>query len=483
MKRVSITLLAIGLILKIFGQQIDAYFDYAPFSIPGQGTYIETYIAIAGNSVFYEVNKDKNLQARIEVSMVFKNADDIVEFRRYNFASPPLPDSTMTFPSFIDQQRIMIPQGIYNFELKVTDLLAPDTTERTYNKNDMITVDIPEVGLSFSGIEFIERYTASENKNIYIKNGYECIPFVSDFFPQEMNNLKFYMEIYNAASELGDLGECLMKIYIKNMRTQKPMDEFSSFQKIKALNAYIVFKDINIRNLPTGNYQLVVDIRDKQNKLIGEKNKFFQRSNPKVTEKQFEMVKINPQETFVKSFVNIDSLKFFVASLQPIADQSETKYIDNLLQNNNLDYLQQFFYNFWLKRNETNPQNDWNDYYLKLLEVQQKYGSKQIPGYATDRGRIYLLYGPPSSLIQEYTEADAYPYEIWHYYNIADQTNKKFIFYNPELSSNNFILLHSNMPGELSDVNWESKLYARTSARRNSRTGSNTKARQLFDGI
>jgi len=368
MKIITCALLILCLFIKAKGQQIDAYFDYAPFYIPNQGTFIETYIVIAGNSVFYEVNKDKNLQARIEVSMVFKNANEVVEFRRYNFASPPLPDSAMVFPSFIDQQRIMIPQGIYNFELKVTDLLAPDTTDRIYYKTDLVTVDIPENELAFSGIEFVERFAPTENKNIYNKSGYECIPFVSDFFPQEINSLKFYMEIYNAAKELGDLGECLMKVYIKNMRTQKPLNEFSSFQKIKALNAYVVFKEINIRNLPTGNYQLVVEIRDKENKLIGEKNKFFQRSNQKVNEKPFELVKVNPQETFVKSFTNIDSLKFFIAALKPVADQSESQYIDNLLQNNNLDYLQQFFFNFWLKRNEANPQNSWNEYYLKLLQ-------------------------------------------------------------------------------------------------------------------
>ena len=52
----------------------------------------------------------------------------------------------------------------------------------------------------------------------------------------------------------------------------------------------------------------------------------------------------------------------------------------------------------------------------------------------------------------------SYPYEIWQYYKLNEMTNARFIFYDPEMSDQNFDLLHSNVPGELYDPAWHYKL-------------------------
>ncbi|MCK9206806.1 MAG: hypothetical protein M0P66_06820, partial [Salinivirgaceae bacterium] len=95
----------------IKAQGVDTYFYSAPFYAPGAGAYIETYLAFAGNSMHYMKNKDSALQASAEVTMVFKNVDEIKEFRKFKVVGPYLPDTAKRFPPFIDQQRILIPQG------------------------------------------------------------------------------------------------------------------------------------------------------------------------------------------------------------------------------------------------------------------------------------------------------------------------------------------------------------------------------------
>jgi hypothetical protein len=84
-----------------------------------------------------------------------------------------------------------------------------------------------------------------------------------------------------------------------------------------------------------------------------------------------------------------------------------------------------------------------------------------MPGYATDRGRVYLQYGPPNTMSDHYAEPSAYPYEIWHYYKLGSQSNRKFVFYNPDLVSNDFVLLHSDAQGELPNSRWEMDLHKR----------------------
>ena len=92
------------------------------------------------------------------------------------------------------------------------------------------------------------------------------------------------------------------------------------------------------------------------------------------------------------------------------------------------------------------------------------YKTKIYLGCETDRGHTYLKYGKPDVISENKHEPSAYPYEIWQYYRIDNQTNRKFVFYNPDLVSNDYTLLHSNATGEVSDTQWELKLNKRNTS-------------------
>lgn len=475
-------LLVIGFLsfnMQMHSQELDAYFYYAPFYAPGSGTYVETYLAFAGNSLYYIMDEDSLLQASLEVTMLFKNADEIKEFRKFNVVSPPLPDTATIFPSFIDLQRIAIPEGVYNFDLIIKDNHAPDSLEN-FNLTTLLTVNIPENEMAFSGIEFIERYEKAIKSSIFVKSGYECIPYVSDFFPENIDYLRFYTELYNAAKDLGPLEDFLISFHIENYNTSKPLRDFGSFQKQQAHNVNVIFKEINISQLPSGNYYLVIEIRNRENELLLSQKKFFQRLKEGIKEKEVKIAEVEIQNTFASLITGKDTLVTYLKSLKPICDKSEIRFIENQVEAMDEKLMQQFFYNFWEKRNAANPEYAWSDYKNKLINVQEKFGSRLVQGFETDRGRVYLQYGPPSSIISETTETSAYPYEIWHYYHIADQTNKKFIFYDRNLSGNDYELLHSNMIGEINNPEWEQALYSRMEGA-NNQTYGRTKARQHFE--
>jgi hypothetical protein len=99
-------------------------------------------------------------------------------------------------------------------------------------------------------------------------------------------------------------------------------------------------------------------------------------------------------------------------------------------------------------------------------------------GYMTERGRVYLQYGPPDQRVLMYNEPSSYPYEIWQYYTIrgnttnpgtsnqpnnTTQSNKRFVFANFDLVTNNFVLLHSDARGEVRDDRWQTRLVKRDS--------------------
>ena len=122
------------------------------------------------------------------------------------------------------------------------------------------------------------------------------------------------------------------------------------------------------------------------------------------------------------------------------------------------EQLQRYFYSFWLARNPANPEESWLKYKKMVDIVQERFGSIQVKGYRTDRGRVYLQYGQPNDILEIPSDPVTLPYEIWHYYYLDNQTNVKFVFYDPALVGNDYELLHSNKYGEPHDSNWKMRL-------------------------
>ena len=120
--------------------------------------------------------------------------------------------------------------------------------------------------------------------------------------------------------------------------------------------------------------------------------------------------------------------------------------------------MQKFFYNFWESRNSLDPSEGWRKYHLEVRKVNKEFRNFKIQGYLTDRGRVYLQYGPPNSRNQIDDAASTYPYEIWHYYKLKNQTNKKFVFINSDFATNEYKLQYSNVYGEVSNSEWRDKI-------------------------
>jgi GWxTD domain-containing protein len=91
---------------------------------------------------------------------------------------------------------------------------------------------------------------------------------------------------------------------------------------------------------------------------------------------------------------------------------------------------EQFIENFWLRRDPTpdTPENEFKEeHYRRIAYANERYSSG-IPGWKTDRGRIYIIWGKPDSTDAHpaggpYTrtpeegggETSTYPFEDWHY--------------------------------------------------------------------
>jgi GWxTD domain-containing protein len=92
--------------------------------------------------------------------------------------------------------------------------------------------------------------------------------------------------------------------------------------------------------------------------------------------------------------------------------------------------LEDFSMQFWLRRDPTpgTPENEFKqEHYRRIAYANEHFGCR-IPGWKTDRGRIYIIYGPPNQLeshpkggayqrppAEGGGEVRTYPFEQWRY--------------------------------------------------------------------
>ena len=106
--------------------------------------------------------------------------------------------------------------------------------------------------------------------------------------------------------------------------------------------------------------------------------------------------------------------------------------------------------------------------YKKQVDfVEKVYGNNFQEGFETDRGRVYLQYGAPSNIVAREASPSEYPYEIWTFNKIGVFSNKRFVFYNPDLVNRAYRLLHSDMIGELKNNSWPQILSKRNTVNGN----------------
>ncbi len=432
------------------------------FQVPGQGARAEVNMAFLAGTVTLTSNARGFQQGRVEVLTLIEQNGAIVTFAKTEVAGPERTDSLAT--DILHQEFFDLKPGEYDLNIEVRDLHGTDTTVTRHSAP--LAVGALGNRIEFGDALFAEQIipdTGGPNA----KYGYSVVPLLSDYFPSTLSDLNFYTEVYGTDKVFGTDSLYLLTYQIETFETRTVFAQYKRVSRAKGRPVEPVMAGFDINQLPSGNYLLAVEVRDRKGDLSGRKELFFQRNNR--VQRNYDLAamdQLDINNTFAGAFSNPDTLAEHIASLRPITDPLERKIVDDRWKDRDMDLMKRFFYSFWANRSD-NPEAAWNDYRKEVIKVNKLYGCRVLKGYQTDRGIVYLKYGPPNTQMDRLNEMDAYPYTIWHYYRAGKYTNRRFVFYQPDLVSDCFELLHSEVPGELNNPRWNQILHERNVSRSN----------------
>lgn len=444
---------AFFIILVLFrpesGKSMIVFFNYANFKNTDTTSFTEFYLKTI--TTIKLVKNQKGLY-EASINMVYRIIlkDSTVFLKSYNLSSPGLNDTFNLNYALIDLKRIILKQNNYRFEAEITDNNNPSDKNMI---NMLIDNHYKKELLSSSDIELADTIFHSDSTGVFSRNSFTVIPNVFNAYSTKHKSLFFYSEIYNTGKIINDQ-YFFIKYYLAGENSNYP--EREKFVKLSPDKIIPLNGTLNIEGLPTGNYDIVIEIINIKNKTL------FTKTTHITIQKEDEIL-LNAlgfdSKTLLKNLFDSYSLNMLKSCLDYIyfiSDKNEIEESKELATINDSVRIKEFLYLFCIKNYTENPAQQWINFLGKIEQCNKMFSTPLRKGYLTDMGRVYLDYGPPNHIVEASIPDIAYPYQIWQYFHLSPtQHYKKFVFFNYTGALNEFTLIYSDANGEPQNPNWK----------------------------
>ncbi len=423
--------------------------DYASFRYDGVRNYVEVYY-----SFYYKqlklVKDETGFKGGLVVQVLLRDIqrDSIVQGRAWKVPIELVDTTTIEQnKNLVGATAFLIEPGKYQFII-----IARDLTD--FSRFDSVIIPavinpVPTDKLWLSDVQLCSNIYHSENReSIFYKNTFEVIPNPSLLYGLGLPVLYYYAEIYNINTVNSDR-------YIVEWRVY---DSFGNIvkngRKVRAktsANAVVEAGTVNLSNLPSGTYRFVlIAIDTVENKGVSSVKRFYVFNPNVVSPDTMQMFKGYDLASEYAGMSEAELDKEFAMARYVATSEEVNKY----KQLKGEDAKRKFLAEFWKKRDsdKSTPINEFKIEYFRRVEYanqQFTIGSKE--GWRTDRGRVYIMYGPPDEIERHPSEVDSKPYEIWYYHNI--EGGVEFVFVD-KAGFSDYILVHSTKRNEIRDDNW-----------------------------
>ena len=437
-------------------KRLKPYLSTTTYCVPGMTPYVENVIAFENRSAVYNEFEPGKFKATVQVVTVFRKGEEST-FSKIAVDSPVVTDTANLDGAFLCQQRFSLENGEYQMEIDVADMNSGESLPTT---TATVEVNFPDGVPAISDILLFDSYAKAEKPSECTKSGFDFLPRVYPFYGANDDKLHFYAELYNS-DKIYDEGKFLVNYYFETVESSTRLQDFNVSRRYDVGKVNVLLNTIDIKELPSGNYYLVVEMRDRSNALICSNSCFFQRSNPTASFGLDDIGSVNIANTFVNEITDIDTLRKYISYLDPICTEAERNYSKSLVKTDDVTTMKQFLFNFWNSRSPMNPKVGFEEYLAAVRSVNLSFKTSSYPGYRTDRGYVFLKYGMPDKIMESPNEPNAYPYEIWYYYEVDHQRNIRFVFMTKDTAASDYQLIHSNMRGETQNPRWQMEIYSR----------------------
>jgi GWxTD domain-containing protein len=451
-------ILSIAIPLLSFTQQrpVQLDVDLARFRGTDSLLYIEVYYSFNERALIY-TGTEEGFKGGLDLSIRVRDkaAASIVEENSY-LVNHVLPDTTdVPGQTLVGVAGLFVNPGEYVFEVIGSDASNPERYDSvTYNLN---LTQIPDNHIAISDIQFANSIQQIEkpSDNIFYKNTLEVIPNPSRIYGIGHPILFFYIEVYNLLSATPNGDYDIMTVVYDAVGNQFFERKRT---KTKIHDSSVEVGTINTSQYHSGSYTLTVSIVDSLANTAANSSRRFFVYNPQHDD-DVAALGARPSGVIASEFslMTEEELDKEFEQMRYITSGPDRQFYGQLTE---ISQKRQFLYEYWRARDPdptTQINRVRNEYMDRVKHTNQAFGFGFREGWRSDRGRVYILYGPPDEYERYPSRSESKPYEIWHYHGI--QGGVIFVFID-RTGFQDYQLVHSTHRNELRDDNWQE--YVRT---------------------
>lgn len=432
-------------------KQAKAKMDYASFPLNYDSLSLELYFEVSSKDVKYNPDENQLYKAKLNFEFIITNElDTNKEINKWDFdAYNKIEDLKKDLQIIGIKRFVLLANRMYNISI-----LMKNENQILYNSNFNFFKKVSRNSkLNLSDIEFAydiqTQNPNSKYSNIFDKNGLTIVPNPTiEMFGNDAE-IRSYFEIMNQDTSSK---KNLVKYEILN-GINKTLNSFEyDLNKISS-SISIESRSIPIFDITTGIYSLKVTVYTNNFNDSAVSIKKFYYLNPQTTPKL--VTRFKESQAFEESLftsMTEDKINIEFEKTKPILNEYE---IDEFKRLSTLKAKQRALFKFWKYRDNdtTSEKNEMYIDYQQRLDYIDKTFSFGIKdqAYKTDRGRIILKYGMPTTRNKYSATAEKIACEEWFF----DGIGGGLYFYFVDRSNNEqFTLVHSNARNEPKDLNW-----------------------------
>jgi GWxTD domain-containing protein len=411
--------------------------DYACFRYDDKAVFTEVYYSVKGAP-----------QASMRL-VVTRNDSAYTE----NAWAHSGGDSLREGDTVLGRVFFVAPEGNYRWSLTARDgdsSLRCDSVvfQKTISPFGEHKLQLSDIEIA-SSIQFASETSAS---NPFYKNSMIVVPNPALQAGLGQNLIYFYIELYNILDGVPG-GQYGTRVSILD-EAQAPLEGTRpiSRKKKKTVNSTADFGEVGLFGVGPGKYHLSYGVLDSAGRVLSERRKTFWVARP--SHATGAAPDLKPEAQFeISPFAAMDETAMkqeFECARYLMTDQ-QRKLWSSI---KNTDSRRRWIYDFWIKAPAVHGVN-FEEYHKRIDEADAQYGTFQMAGWKTDRGRIFITLGKPNDIERFPSSSQAVPYEIWRY----DAIEGGVIFVFADLSGfKNYSLLHSTKRGEVYNSEYETQL-------------------------
>ncbi len=401
------------------------YVDRALFRLSDSLSYVEVYYLLD-----LETLGERKEDSIREAEYMFS-----VELRDINGNKKPVKDSWLKkaikgakSQFVIDKFDLIVSPGDYEMKVAIEDKNSDAHGEAVLQ----FSVGRWPPDLVLSEIELAKSIKDSTSPNNFVKYGLEVIPNPLRTVYLERDTIYYFFEIYNLEPDTGNY-IVTAAVYDANgnlIRSTRP-----KVKKKSRIPFAVETGGITLGDMEDGEYVLKVEVVD------------LSTAERASGSRSFRFVRERIHRGFPPE------LKEYAYFIDYIATPEELKKFKSLKD----DRAKEEFLNiFWRKRDPI-PLTPQNEFFAEFVE-RVKYADEHFSlgkrkGRYTDRGRIYIKYGPPDQIQKVALVSHARDREEWIYFT-KGRPGMKFIFVDIE-GTGDYELVYSSIEEEPTRPDWK----------------------------